>query len=33
LAQPLYLLYLLIDYPVTAIAAESIVYISPHCRA
>jgi hypothetical protein len=26
----LYLLYLLIDYPVTAVAAENIVYVSPH---
>lgn len=26
----LYLLYLLIDFPVTAVAAENIVYVSPH---
>ena len=30
LSVGLYLLYMLVDYPVTAVAAENIVYVSPH---
>ena len=30
LAVGLYLFYLLVDFPVTAVAAEHIVYVSPH---